>query len=208
MYENTGEPLATGYALGRDANCGYGDGFGGGAWWIIVLIALMFGGNWGNRGFGGQELGYDIGKLATTNDVASGFATSNTLAGLNDIKLQLANGFAGVDRGVADLGYRLQNCCCETNRNIDSVKYENAKNTCDIITNQNANTQKIIDHLTQSEIDRLRTELQSAQFQLSQINQTSNIVNTLRPTPVPAYPSCSPYTAYSGFGGCGYNGTF
>ena len=109
MYENTGEPLATGYALGRDSNCGY-DGFGG-SWWIVILIALMFGGNWGNRGFGGQELGYDIGKLATTNDVASGFATSNTLSGLNDIKLQLANGFAGVDSGIADLGYRLQNCC-------------------------------------------------------------------------------------------------
>ena len=71
----------------------------------------MFGGNWGNRGFGGQELGYDIGKLATTNDVASGFATSNTLSGLNDIKLQLANSFAGVDSGIADLGYKLQNCC-------------------------------------------------------------------------------------------------
>ena len=32
MYENTGEPLATGYALGRDSNCNYVDGFGGGAW--------------------------------------------------------------------------------------------------------------------------------------------------------------------------------
>ena len=69
----------------------------------------MFGGNWGRRD--DNHLGYDIGKLATTNDVASGFATSNTLAGLNDIKLQLANSFAGVDSGIADLGYKLQNCC-------------------------------------------------------------------------------------------------
>ena len=46
-------------------------------------------------------------------------------------------------------------------------------------------------------------ELQSAQFQISQVSQTSNIVNTLRPFPQPAYITCSPYQSY-GYG-CGFN---
>lgn len=54
----------------------------GGEWiWVIVLFALFgWGGNgWGNQNrgqacVGGQEVGYELGKLATTNDVASGFA--------------------------------------------------------------------------------------------------------------------------------------
>lgn len=83
---------------------------------------------------------------------------------------------------------------------MDSVKYENAKNTCDIINAGNANTQRIIDHLTATEMDRLRTDLQSAQFQLSQLAQTSNIVNSLRPPIVPAYNVPNPYAAYNNCG--------
>lgn len=66
-----------------------------------------------------------------------------------------------------------------------------------------ANTQKILDKLCENEINQLRTDLQSAQLQISQLSQTSNIVNTLLPRAVPAYPSVSPYM--SAFG-CGFNG--
>ena len=60
-------------------------------------------------------------------------------------------------------------------------------------------------------MDKLRTELQSAQFQLSQLSQTDNIVNRLMPVPKPAYLTCSPYAAAFGigtnynynYGGCG-----
>ena len=59
-------------------------------------------------------------------------------------------------------------------------------------------------------MDRLRTELQSAQFQISQQDQTTSIINQLMPIAKPAYLTASPYTAlnpYSyanGFGyGCG-----
>ena len=55
----------------------------------------------------------------------------------------------------------------ETNRNIDAVRYENAKNTCDITHNaqlntrdileaQNAGFQRILDFLTNDKIDSLR----------------------------------------------------
>jgi hypothetical protein len=68
------------------------------------------------------------------------------------------------------------------------------------------NTDRIINFLTQTEMDKLRTELQSAQFQLSQLSQTSNIVNQLMPVAKPAYLTCSPYAAAFGLygnNGCG-----
>lgn len=80
-------------------------------------------------------MGYELGKLATTNDVASGFASNAMIGGLNDIKLgqagiqqTLCQGFSGVNttilqddnatqREIANIGFQLQNCCCQTQAN-------------------------------------------------------------------------------------------
>lgn len=143
----------------------------------------------------------------------NGYETRDTInTNSNAINANLCNGFNGVNQGINNLGYKLQDCCCDIERNIDGVNYNMAKNTSEVIQAQNNNTQKIIDHLTQNEINSLRTELQSAQLQLSQLSQTSNIVNQIKPCPIPAYLTCSPYTSYNipfGFGnynnccGCG-----
>lgn len=74
----------------------------------------------------------------------------------------------------------------------------------DVIDAQNAGTQRIIDTITQDKIQSLQTELQSAQLQLSNVAQTNNIINALRPTPIPAYITCSPYQAATGYN-CGCN---
>ena len=78
---------------------------------------------------------------------------------------------------------------------------------CDLRAEGIANTQKILDKLCENEINQLRTDLQSAQLQISQLSQTANITNTLRPYPTPAYLTCSPYMssiyAYNGFNNCG-----
>lgn len=122
-----------------------------------------------------------------------------------------------VMKGLNDNRFAQQECCCTTNRNIDAVRYENTKNTCDIIntsnlntrdilTNQNAGVQRILDYLTTDKIEGLRTELQSANLTIQNMNQTSDLLNVLRPYPTPAYITCSPYTSsniYNAFGGCG-----
>lgn len=130
-------------------------------------------------------------------------------------KVLLYKGFNGLGREVLENRFQDAKCCCETNRNIDAVRYEAAQNTCAITTNATANTQKILDKLCVMEsnakdqrIDDLTAGLQTAQFQLSQQAQSANLINTLRPTPIPAYPTCSPYQAanyFNGFGcgGCG-----
>lgn len=115
-------------------------------------------------------------------------------SGFNSVNTNLNNGFNSVNSNLNNLGFQLQQCCCDTQKEIIESRNQDYRNTCDIINNQTANTQRIIDKMTQSEIDALRTNLQSAQLQLSQLSQTDSIVNALRtPTPVPAYLTCSPY---------------
>ena len=142
-----------------------------------------------------------------TGIMQNGYETRDAInTNANAIQASLCNGFNGVNQGINNLGYKLQDCCCETQRAIDGVNFNNAKNTSEIIQANNANTQRIIDHLTQSEITGLRTELQSAQLQLSQLSQTRALVNEIKPCPIPAYLTCSPYTSYSvPFNGFGYN---
>lgn len=151
------------------------------------------------------------------NGLCDGFYALNTsnLQGFNGVDKALCQGFGATNAAIANLGYQAQNCCCETNRNIDAVRYENAKNTCDIITannfntrdiidSQNAGFQRVIDFMTQDKIEALRTELQSAQLALQNNAQTSTIINAVRPFPTPSYITCSPYTSPVGVGcGCG-----
>lgn len=232
--------FAEGYAVGRDTNNGYNNGMWGGdwSWWIILLLLFGWGNNgWGNSGFGGGNswLGYDIGKLATTNDVAVGFNNSAVLSSLNDLKLgqagiqqTLCQGFNGVntsvlqaqnaaEKGFAQVGYQIADCCCQTQRAIDGVNYNMAKNACDIQNTINTSTRDIIDSqrdgtnailnfLTQEKISSLQAENAQLTAQLSQNAQTRTLIDTLRPCPMPAYITCSPYESVYGTGrnGCGY----
>lgn len=88
-------------------NSNNGGGFGGGfsdGWWGIILLALLFGWGRNGSGFGGSFGGQggceamQLGRLATTNDVASGFSTSEIMSDLNDILLGQTQGFAGVQQ--------------------------------------------------------------------------------------------------------------
>jgi hypothetical protein len=69
----------------------------------------------------------------------------------------------------------------------------------------NANTMDAL----REKVNEKDRELQSAQFQLSQLSQNATIINALRPTPIPAYLTCSPFTSYGGNGcGCGCGGGY
>lgn len=220
-------------------NRNYGEGYGyGGMWfmWIIVLFALMWGGNgWGNRGNGFDNMAAAFANgTATRNEITNGFNNQDTqnvlrgiqnglcdgfyaqnttmLNGFNGIQRDLCTGFAGINANINEAHFAQQQCCCETNRNIDAVRYENAQNTCAITTNATANTQRVLDKLCQMEsnakdqrIADLTSTLQAANFQLSQLSQTANIINTVRPFPVPAYHVQSPYVGSGYAYGCGCN---
>lgn len=159
------------------------------------------------------------------------------LQGFNGVQSALCQGFNGINSAIAQTNYNLKDCCCETKQAIsenrfstqtgfnavsnqlascccdlergqENIKYAIAQQTCDIITNADRNTDRIINHLVQSEMERLRTDLQSAQFQLSQNSQTRALIEQLQPCPKPAYLTCSPYQTYpysANFGNFGCN---
>lgn len=204
-----------------------GDGFLNGNGILIILFFLIFGGGfgggWGNWGGNSWNAAGLQGSL-TRADLNDGFATMGTHQKLDSLTLEVNNdahnletsmmsGFNNLGAQVTDSRYAAQQCCCETNRNIDSLRYENAKNTCDIISANTANTQRILDTLCEDRIQALRDKvaeqsqmLQTVSFQVSQEQQNAALINALRPTPIPAYLTASPYQSYANGYGYGYYG--
>lgn len=88
----------------------------------------------------------------------------------------------------------LQNCCCETQRAIDSVNYNGAINTASINANTTAQTQKILDALSQNRMADMQNQINQLQLQ----NAVAGVVR---------YPMASTYTSGTNpF--CGSCGTF
>lgn len=189
---------------------------------ILLIFFLAFAGG----GFGGLFGNHNANEALTRAELAQGLADNNVTRKLDVISNGLCDGFYAqnttmlqgfnsVGQQIAENRYAADKCCCEINRNIDAVRYENAQNTCAIIQNATANTQKILDTMCANTIQELRDkvtakdqELQTANFQLSQQAQNATLINALRPTPVPSYLTCSPYQsafyAYNGLSnGCG-----
>ena len=183
---------------------------------MVVIFALM--GGWGN-GFGNNR---GLNEALTRSDLQSGFDNQSIQRGIAGIQdglcdgfyaqnTTMLNGFNGVQRDLMSNGYQLgnqitenrfasQQCCCETNRNIDAVRAENYKNTCEIVNAINADGEKTRAVMVANTIQELRDkladrdrELQTANFQLSQQAQSANLIGTLRPFPQPAFLTCSPY---------------
>lgn len=139
-----------------------------------------------------------------TNGLSDGFYAVNTanLQGFNGIQRDLCAGFNSVNNGIAENRFAAQQCCCETNRNIDNVRFENSKNTCEITNAIHAEgeaTRALINANTMQELrDRLEArdrDILARDFQLSQLAQNQYLVNTIKPCPIPAYLTCSPYAS-------------
>jgi hypothetical protein len=194
------------------------------------------GGGWGGNGWGNNnastqgaltrgELCQDMNFQQVENGVrgiqqglCDGFYSNNTtlLNNFGSLQRDLCTGFSAVSQGfdtvnsnIADSRYAMQSCCCDTNRNIDSVRAENYRNTCDItaaIHNEAEQTRALINANTMQDLrDRLAakdSQLQTANFQISQQAQNAYLVNELKPCPVPAYPVANPYTGYPLSFGC------
>lgn len=178
---------------------------GNGAWWIIILFLFMFSNGNGFFGRGNEaltrsELDYanlDNAVRGVQQGLADGFYAMNTgmLNGFTGVQRDLCSGFNGVNQGITTLGYQMKDCCCEVNRNIDAVRYENGKNTCDIVNAIHAEGEATRGLITQNTIQELRDNLQAAQLQLGNVSQTQTLINELRPCAKPAYLTCSPYEA-------------
>lgn len=244
--------FATGYALGSDSGNNSGNGmWGGDGWWAIILFAMIFG--WGRGGFGfggfggGASTDPGLQGIATRADVNeaiafnglergisaiqqgicdSTYALNNAVTGgFNSTNVAMLQGFNGVDKSLCQLGYNLQDCCCQTQNAIQSVRYDMATQACDtrntiqnstrdIIDNANANYRGLMDFMVQSKIDSLQSENQALKLAASQANQnsyltatldaqTNELIRRINPMPVPAYQVPAPYPFCGSGYGCG-----
>lgn len=170
---------------------GYGDGgFGGNSWmWLIALLFL-------GGGFGGYGRGYD--RAATTEDLSAGF----NFSGINNKLNELTAGQANINQNLGnaicsstyELASKIDTCCCNTQRAIDSVKFDMANYNAGIQAAISAEGQKTRDMLQQNKIETL-------QAQINQLQLQSALCGVVRyPTTNVYATSCNPF---AGFNGCG-----
>lgn len=186
-------------------NGGYGSYNGDGSWWILLLFILL--GGWGN-GFGGYGNG---GAGFVDNSVQRGFDQSALITGITGVNTNVVNGFAQAEiaanaRQVADmqqefaLQSQLASCCCENRLASADLKYTIATEACadraavtnaleNVIANQTANTQRILDTLCADKIDAKNEQIMALERQLAMANlaasqtaQTAEIISKIPTT--------------------------
>lgn len=155
------------------------------------------------------DLGYAQAQLINgvqMGQMQQGYETRNAI---NGVSQQLAECCCGVKQQIAETNYNMANQANGLSRAIE-------RGFCD--TNYNMQAQhnatmiavdkvgdRIIDYLTNQQNQQLRDENQALRLAASQAAQNSYLVNTLRPSPAPAYVVQNPYCCNNGgFGyGCG-----
>lgn len=120
---------------------------------ILILFFLMFSGNWGGGFGGGANWGAASQGMFTRAEMYEGFNNQNTVNTLNNlgtainngfsgVQMGLCNGFNGVQASIANMGFNMQQCCCDLKTTIHSE------------------SESIKALMTKNEIDSLRQQLQ------------------------------------------------
>lgn len=226
-------------AFGNGGFGGFG-GFGGGMYEFPWLLTGQNGiNNNVNDGFDNLHLSNQIeGTRDAVNTLANSLCTSTA-----SINSNIANGFynseiSANNRAINQmqdtfaLSRQFADCCCDNKLAVQDLKSTVISENCsdrevlrqigqDILVNQTANTQKIIDEIFRDRLDEkddkiaeLNRQLQMADLRASQIAQTqaitSNIYNELKNCPVgtvPVYGSQPIFTCPNNGCGCGFNTT-
>ena len=238
-------------------NGGFGGGRGGNGIGAVPYLMTESTQAAVQNGFNQQSILNGINGINST--LANGFADAavarcnaqtTTLQALSNNQMGLyqtlnANQNANT-AAMNQLAMNLQNCCCENRAGLADLKYTVANENCadrqaisdglrDVIANQTANTQALInsqtqgfqsiqDKLCQLELDSYKqkvsdqaTEIAALKGAISQTAQTAaliqdnnaqtaNLIRALNPTPVPSYQVPNPYTGCCAPSYCGCNG--
>ena len=174
--------------------------------------------------------------------VNSGFANAETAANARQIA-NMQQAFAtqtAITGGINDLSSQFANCCCENRLATQDLKATVISENCtdrevlreigqNILVNQTANTQKIIDEIFRDRLDEkndkiadLQRQLQMADFRASQIAQTAQIragqveevdalydrLNNCPVGTVPVYGRQPIFSCNNNGCGCGNNGFY
>lgn len=196
------------YSLADLAAVTNNDGFcgGNGGGWIvwILLFALLGGGGfgWGGRGENPvTEAG--LCNAMNFNNL------ENQVGRMNDQQAAIAR---QTDNAICQLGYQaLQNtnalatqiadCCCTTQRSIDSVKFDMANYAAASNANTTAVGQKILDKLCNMELAQKDAVIAQQGQRIAALEADARMCGVVRyPTASTYAVNCNPF-----FGGYGYN---
>jgi len=211
---------------------GFGGGFGDGTFpWLMSGQAGINANT--NAGFDNAAIAGQLSGIQSS--ITNGFATSevaNCNRAMDSMQTAYSNQIADLNRSfeaqtantqaLSGLQSQLAQCCCDNRlatcqtQNIiqnegNATRFADANNTRDLLTNQTANTQAILDKLCQLELDSKNTRIADLERQLTMANlsasqvaqtarleannnmQTQYIVNRVAPYPIPSYTVPNPF---------------
>lgn len=186
------------------------DGFAGGnGWWVLIILLALFGG-WGNGGYGGYRnagadanyvLLSDFATLQRQIDTATADlkgATTSIANGLSSLGYDQLNQINGINNNIANLGFQLQQCCCDNKQTIAQVRYDMATGNCaitnainqaaqQIMQNDNANYRQLHDEniaaamaAKDAQIADLASQIQALNLAASQQAQNAYLISELK----------------------------
>lgn len=184
-----GLSIADAMSLANNSECGFG---GNGAWVFFLFFLLAWGGNglWGGNGR----------QAATTDDVQNQFnfaalerQNNEIVAAVKDaaynVNSESKDNFFNLGQTVRDVkdvvqanNYEINAASCSINRNIDSVRYDAAMNTKELLASNCAQTQKILDAITGNRMADMQNQINALQLQAA-------LCGVMR------YPQATTYTA-------------
>lgn len=205
----TSAPSIADIAAVTGNNGGWGNGWGGDGWWVLIILFALFGG-WGRGGAFGNNgcCGCDS-ACATVGDVERGFNNQSTQQRFNGLdqglsQLGYANlqQFSNLSNGLCQLGYQTQaavndvsrqlsECCCDTREAIQGVNYNIAQGfanqgfqlqqcCCDLKQAISDNTRAISDQLTAFRIEDKDNQIRNLESQVQALNLAASQQNQNR----------------------------
>lgn len=183
--ENNGLSLADIASVTKD----HDGAFGSDGLWIFALLILLFGGN-GGFGFGNnnglaetdlnllnaiqngqRDISSDVQRTAYENMATTKDASYNNLSEIRDVQASVATNGANIINALTAMQANQQNCCCETKSMILENRYLDAQNTASINANTTAQTQKVLDAISQNKVEALQARVS----ELELANAMSNV---------------------------------
>ena len=182
-------------------NGGFGNGFGGDGWWVILfLFALMGNNGWGGFGGGNNQL---YPWMNQSDQINGGFRDQMINGNINSLKDSVAAGFAGIEananarqiadmQGMFNLQSQFANCCCENRLGIANLGSDIAREACAnrtldtqnsqaILNAMNSGFQSIKDQMCSDKIDAKNEKIADLERQLTMANLAAQAgANTAR----------------------------
>lgn len=168
---------------GDTINAGLCDGF------YAMNSSLLNG--FGNVNTAIMQQGYEnrIGQNDIANQIASCCCT--TQQNIKDVQTQSVMNTSAIQQ-------QIQQCCCDNEKATMQAAFDAQRYNCNTLEAIDKLGDRIIDHLNNTETQKLRDENAAYRLAASQQAQNNYLINQLRPAPIPAFNVPNPF--YGGFG--------